>query len=209
MCNPTMIVSAITSVVSYQQQVEAANQQQEYQNAVARARNEEIDANNKSANASAIDSYTQINQKQVEQQASASQENLDLNAEKTNSVGQLAASNLNTGLSFDALKLDYERQADRYEGVQQASLKSIGLQTNADKKQTNAKAQSQMNSIQGYIQQPVSTPSPWSLAVSLGGSVATGLTNKNSASSSKNSSTSGTTSDWRDGGSYRKVNYNY
>ena len=175
MCNPIMIIGAVSQVVSYQAQVEAAQKQAEYQNALARARNEEIIANNEAANAAAISSYTQQNQQLAEAQASHSQEIQDLNIEKTNAIGELLASNLNTGMSLDAIKLDYERQADRYEGVQDASLKSLGLQTAAEKKQTYATAQNRMNSIQAYIPQPVSSPSPLSLAVGLGGAVVNGL----------------------------------
>jgi hypothetical protein len=210
-CDPIMIIGAVSSIVSYQQQVESAKQQQEYQNAVARARNEEINANNIAANAAAIDSYTQLNQKQAEEQQTASQENLDLNAEKLGALGTLAASNMNTGLSFDALKLDYERQADRYEGVKDASLKSIGLQTEAEKLQTHATAQNRMNSIQGYIQQPVATPTPWSLAIGLGGAYAYSQLGQNKPTFGKKTSgtsTYGRNSDWHDAGNNRSV-YNY
>ena len=207
MCNPMLAIGALTSIISYQQQVESAKQQQAYQNAVAQARNEEINANNIAANAAAIASYSQLNQRQAEEDASMAEKNLDLNVEKNNAIGELTASNLNTGLSFDMLKLDYERQANRYEGIQQANLKAIGLQTEADKRQAEAQAQNQMNSVQGYIQQPVSTPSPLSLAVGLGSAYVNSLNTDMPTFGKKTATT--TTSDWRDGGSYRKMNYNY
>lgn len=175
MCSPIMLLGAVSTVANYSAQVAAANQQAQYQAQVARARNEEIIANNEVANAAAIDSYTQQNQRLVEEQAAHSQELQDLNVEKRNAVGELLASNLNTGMSLDALYLDYERQADRYQGVQEASLKSLGLQTGAEKKQTYATAQNRMNSITPYIQQPVSSPSIAGLALGLAGNVVSGL----------------------------------
>lgn len=201
MCDPIMIIGAVSSVVSYQAQAAAAQQQAEYQNALARARNEEIIANNEAANAAAIASYTQIGQQEKEAQDAHAQEIQDLNAEKTNAIGELLASNLNTGMSLDALRLDYERQADRYQGVQEASLKSLGLQAEAEKKQTYATAQNRMNSIQAYIQQPVSGPSPLSLAVGLGGSIIGGL--DTGKPTFKDNGGTKRISDWSDGGNNR------
>lgn len=169
MCEPMMLLGAVSSVVSYSAQVQAAQRQAEYQAQLAKARNEEIIANNEAANAAAIDSYTQQNQRLTEEQAAHSQEIQDLSVEKRNAQGRVLASNLNTGMSLDALMLDYGRQADRYQGVEEASLASLGLQTEAEKRQTYATAQNRMNSISPYIQQPVSSPGLGNLALGLAG----------------------------------------
>lgn len=190
MCDPTLIIGALTQAVSYQAQVEAAEAQADYQNKVAEARNQEIMANYRAANQAAITSYTQLNQRLEEAQASHSQEIEELEIEKKNALGELAATNLNTGMSLEALKLDYGRQADRYEGVQEASLKSLGLQTRADKKEAYAQAESRSNAIQAYIPQPVQSPSPLSLAAGLGGAVL-GSLNKPTAPAFKNTAPKG------------------
>ena len=211
MCDPVSIISGISAVVGFAAQQQQADQQAQYQAQLVKARNEEISANNTAANAAAIQSYTQLNRKERESQAQTAADLQDLEVEKRNSLGEMLASNLNTGLSLDAIKLDYERQADRYQGIQEQSLQNIGIQTEQEKKQAYATAQNRMNSMDAYIPSPVSYPSPLSLAVGLGSAYAGYATRQAGNTPTFKNSSSGlsTTADWRDGGYYRKVNYGY
>lgn len=168
MCNPMAIVGAVSTVAGFAGQMSAANQQAQYQVAVANARNQEIKANYEAANAAAIDSYTQSNQKQLEAQQQLSQTAQDIEVERRNSVGEMLASNLNTGLSLDAINLDYGRQMDKYMGVQEQSLRNIGIQTAAEKKEAYYTAKNRSNSIDAYIPSPVNYPSVLGLAAGLG-----------------------------------------
>lgn len=183
------IVGAVSAVASYMGQQQSAQQQADYQRAVAEQRNQEIKANYEAANAAAIDNYTQANQRQLENQENFSQTAQDIEVEKKNAIGELLASNLNTGLSLDAVKLDYERQSDKYLGVQELSLRNLGIQTEAEKKSAKAQAQNQANSISAYIPSPVNYPSPLSLAAGIGGAYVGSLDVAGSQTKFKNSST--------------------
>ena len=162
MCNPALIVFAVSSIASYAQANSAANAQEEYQNRV-------FEETRRSANANFLAQAAQQNLRIRQEDESVQQEAqfTEIERARASSSAQVAAGAAGvSGLSVDALLADFDRSALMRTGTNERNLSIFRRQSAEELRGLEANRRSR---ISGATPQPVQRPSTLGLIASIGG----------------------------------------
>lgn len=175
MCPPLIVFAAVTiaaGVASHMQQEAQAKSQVKYQEAQGKAHNEAITQNAKNAIREQTEQSTAERMAQMQTQEATGQKMFDLQTERLKAQGEAAASSRASGTAFDMLMSDYKRVQAQKKDVLAHQREMSGVQSDLAVHGLRDKADSRLNSQQGYIASDVSKPSWGITALGIAGSVA-------------------------------------
>lgn len=164
-----LLVSALSSVVGFIGQSQAASQQEAYERAQFEQRERERKQNAESAISSLNNEYAQANLQQVQRQEVAADEKSKVERDRLETAGTAIASSEGAGRGFNLILGDLFRQQGRFNSNIETQLSYDLEQGNAELYGLKAKADDRINSISPYIPRPVNRPNPLGLVADIAG----------------------------------------
>lgn len=171
MCNPAAVGLAITiasTAASMYAQHEQADAQKAYQEAQSEEYARAAKINQENANREFVESSTAERIKQMQERASAAEEEQRLQRERLEKQGKALASSETSGMALDALMADFYRSEAQKKSViqQQLEMSGVGSETTIGGYQN--RRDSRMNSQGKYITSPVNQPNYLAGALQIG-----------------------------------------
>lgn len=168
----SMAVAAASAIASHRQQEQQAKAQVNYQEAQGKAHNEAIVQNAKNAIREQTEQSTAERMAQMQTQEATGQKMFDLQTERLKAQGEAAASSRAAGTAFDMLMADYNRVQAQKKGILAHQREMSGVQSDLAVQGLRDKADSRLNSQQGFIASSVSRPSWGITALGIAGNAA-------------------------------------
>jgi len=176
MCEPTLIVTAVSTVVSLAAQQQNAKVQIAHQNNLMIQRQQEMEVNQTLANRAAANEQEQINQQVSEKEIQTSQtltEN-SIKAAEARASSIVASGEAGvSGMSIDRLKGDLLRKESRFADSVRQNQEGFARNADGQKEAVESKRQGRIASVQPYIPKPIAGPD-WAGAVGKVGIAAAG-----------------------------------
>lgn len=160
MCDITMglglALSAVSAIAQQRAAAEAASQQAAYQEAQVKAHNEAIKQSAQNALKEQVEQTTAERMQQMQEAQASAREQQKHQTEYLQKKGTaMASSPYGAGLSFDMLMDDYGRAYAVNTDVTREQLEMLGVSHDTSVRGYRDRAQSRLDSQQGYVPAPI------------------------------------------------------
>lgn len=167
----SLALSAAQATAGYMGASQNAQEQKAYQEAQARAYNEAAQQNAQNAIKEQVEQTAAERTKEMQQNAAAAREQQKIQTDFLQKRGTAIASSPNAGgASLDSLMADYERAYAMHKDVVDEQLKMQGVASDINVRGYRDRAESRINTQQGYIPAPVYGPNAMASALGFAGS---------------------------------------
>lgn len=163
-----LALAIISTAASTYAQYEQAEAQKDYQEAQSAEYARVAKINQENANREFVESTTAERIKQMQEKASAAEEEQRLQRERMEKQGQALASSETSGMALDALMADFHRSEAQKKSVIQQQLEMSGVGSEITIGGYKDRRDSRMNSQSRYITNTVNQPNYLASALQIG-----------------------------------------